>query len=87
MSAGLYCITNSFSVLPETGIGFTKIYPFLADPEEEAKRLAEEIRHGIYLLKTEKFYAKTNLPFIDREYSWHSRIKEWQDFYNRINMV
>jgi glycosyltransferase involved in cell wall biosynthesis len=87
MSAGLYCITNSFSVLPETGMGFTKIYPFLVDPEEEAKRLAEEIRHGIYLLKTEKFHAKSYTPFIDREYSWHSRIKEWQDFYNRINMV
>ena len=87
MSAGLYCITNSFSVLPETGMGFTKMYPFLEDPEKEAQQLANEIRYGVDLLKSGKFNPDTQIPFVNKEYSWKSRIKEWQDFSNRINMV
>jgi len=87
MSAGLYCITNSFSVLPETGMGFTKMYPFLEDSEKEAQQMANEIRYGVDLLKSGKFNPDTQIPFVNKEYSWNSRIKEWQDFSNRINMV
>ena len=87
MSAGLYCITNSFSALPETGIGFSKIYPFLVDPEKEAEQMAKEIRQGIDLLKSGKFNPNTQVPFINKEYSWDSRIKEWKNFSNKINVV
>ena len=87
LSSGLYCITNSFSALPETGIGFSKIYPFLVDPEKEAEQMAKEIRQGIDLLKSGKFNPNTQVPFVNKEYSWDSRIKEWQDFSNTINMV
>jgi glycosyltransferase involved in cell wall biosynthesis len=87
MSAGLYCITNSFSVLPETGIGLTKIYPFLLDNDKDAEKLAEEIRSGIELLRSKDFNPNTQISFVNKEYSWDSRIKEWKDFSNTINMV
>jgi glycosyltransferase involved in cell wall biosynthesis len=87
MSAGLYCITNSFSVLPETGMGLTKIYPFLLDNDKDAEKLAEEIRSGIELLRSKDFNPNTQISFVNKEYSWDSRIKEWKDFSNTINMV
>jgi glycosyltransferase involved in cell wall biosynthesis len=87
MSAGLYCITNSFSVLPETGMGFTKIYPFLEDPKEEAKVLAKEIKTGINLIKSRKFSPNIQTAFVNSEYSWNSRVEDWKNFSHKISLV
>jgi glycosyltransferase involved in cell wall biosynthesis len=87
LSAGLYCITNSFSTLPETGMGFSKIYPFLVDPEKESIVMAKEIKKAVDLIKNVKFDPNIQVPFVNKEYSWKSRIEEWKEFSNTINMV
>jgi glycosyltransferase involved in cell wall biosynthesis len=55
MCSGLYCITNSFTVLPETGIGLTNIYPFVEDNDIQAQVLADEIKKGINLISKKQF--------------------------------
>jgi glycosyltransferase involved in cell wall biosynthesis len=85
MSAGLYCITNSYGALPETGIGLTKIYPFNVNPEQEAQALAKEIEKAINTLRSGTFDYLTQAAITNKTYSHEERLKEWISFSNDIN--
>jgi glycosyltransferase involved in cell wall biosynthesis len=85
MSAGLYCITNSYGALPETGIGLTKIYPFNVDPQQEAQALAKEIEKAIDTLRSGTFDYLTQAAITNKTYSHEERLKEWISFSNDIN--
>jgi len=85
MSAGLYCITNSYGALPETGIGLTKIYPFNVNPEQEAQALAKEIEKAIDTLRSGTFDYLTQAAITNKTYSHEERLKEWISFSNDIN--
>ena len=85
MSAGLYCITNSYGALPETGIGLTKIYPFNVNPEKEAQLLAREIEKAIHTLRSGTFDYLTQAAITNKIYSREERLKEWILFSNDIN--
>jgi glycosyltransferase involved in cell wall biosynthesis len=82
MSAGLYCITNSYGALPETGIGLTKIYPFNVNPEQEAQALAKEIEKAIDTLRSGTFDYLTQAAITNKTYSHEERLKEWISFSN-----
>jgi len=85
MSAGLYCITNSYGALPETGMGLTKIYPFNVNPEKEAQLLAKEIEKAIHTLRSEKFDYLAQAATANKAFSREERLKEWVSFSNDIN--
>lgn len=85
MSAGLYCITNSYGALPETGIGLTKVYPFTVNAEKEAQTLAGEIEKAIHTLRSGKFDYLTQAAIANKTYSQDERLKEWISFSNDIN--
>lgn len=85
LSAGLYCITNSYGALPETGIGLTKIYPFNVDAEKEAQLLAKEIEKAIDTLKSGTFDYLTQAAIANKTYSHEERLKDWLSFSNEIN--
>ena len=80
LSAGLYCITNSFTVLPETGSGYTKIYPFNRDMKEQAKILSEYILAGIKEVRSGQFKSDLQVRHINQLFSWQERIKDWEQF-------
>ena len=85
MSAGLYCITNSYGALPETGIGLTKIYPFIMDADKESQILASEIEKAIDTLRSGTFDYLTQAAITNKTYSHEERLKEWISFSNDIN--
>ena len=85
LSAGLYCITNSYGALPETGIGLTKIYPFNVDAEKEAQLLAKEIEKAINTLRSGTFDYLTQAAVANKAYSHEERLKEWLSFSDEIN--
>jgi glycosyltransferase involved in cell wall biosynthesis len=84
MSAGLYCITNSFTVLPETGIGLTKIYPFDNDLKNQALTLSKKILEAVDSIKKKRFDPINQAVKTNDYYSWKSVSKEWLDFSNKI---
>lgn len=86
MAAGLYCITNSFTVLPETGIGLTKIYPFNEDLNKQAETLSNKIIKAIDLIRNDKFYAFGQVQTVNNYYSWRVVSKEWLDFAKEIGV-
>ncbi len=86
MSAGLYCITNSFTVLPETGIGLTKIYPFNRDLDKQSETLANEISKGIQDLRDNRFDQVSQVVKTNYHYSWKTVAKEWIKFANEIEV-
>ena len=86
MGAGLYCITNSFTVLPETGIGLTKIYPFNEDLTKQAITISNEITKAIELIRNDKFYAFGQVQAVNNYYSWRVISKEWLDFAKEIGV-
>jgi glycosyltransferase involved in cell wall biosynthesis len=85
MSAGLYCITNSYGALPETGIGLTKIYPFNVDPEKEIRALAREIEKAIDTLKSGTFDYLTQAAITNKTYSQDEILKDWISFSKDTN--
>ena len=85
LSAGLYCITNNYGALPETGIGLTKIYPFNIDADKEAQFLATEIEKAIDTLKSGNFDYLTQAAIANKAYSYEERLKDWLSFSNKIN--
>jgi len=86
MCSGLYCITNSFTVLPETGIGLTNIYPFVEDNDIQAQVLADEIKKGINLISKKQFNPLLQSKKANEVYSWNNVLKQWVDFIAKINV-
>ena len=86
LAAGLYCITNSFTVLPETGIGLTKIYLFNQDLNKQAITLSNEITKAIDLIRNDKFYSFGQVQTVNNYYSWRVVSKEWLDFAKEIGV-
>lgn len=82
MSAGLYCITNSFTVLPETSMGYAKIYPFNKNPEKETELITKMITDGISEIRSGKFNPDLQIKHTNENYSWDSRVKDWEKFCN-----
>lgn len=85
MSAGLYCITNDYGALPETGARLTKIYQSDPDAKEEAQRLAYEIEKAIHELRSGTFDYITQAAIANKAYSHEERLKDWLSFSNEIN--
>ena len=85
LSAGLYCITNSYGALPETGTGLSKIYPFNVDAKKEAQTLAGEIEKAIHALRSGEFDYLTQAAIANKSFSREERLKEWISFSNDIN--
>jgi glycosyltransferase involved in cell wall biosynthesis len=85
MSAGLYCITNNYAALPETGVGLTKIYPFNLDAEKEAQLLAREIEMAVDTLRSGNFDYLAQAVIANKAYSHEERLKEWISFSKDIN--
>jgi glycosyltransferase involved in cell wall biosynthesis len=86
MCAGLYCITNSFTVLPETGIGLTNIYPFVEDLNIQAEILAGEIQRGIHEISSGSFNPLIQSKKANEVYSWDKLINNWVDFIKKISV-
>ncbi len=86
MSAGLYCITNSFTVLPETGIGLTEIYPFNEDLKEQSKMLSDRIVKAIGEIRSGRFNNAWQIDKANSHYSWEYVSKEWLNFANEIRV-
>ena len=86
MCSGLYCITNSFTVLPETGIGLTNIYPFVEDNDIQAQVLADEIKKGIDSISKKQFNPLLQSKKANETYSWNNVLKQWVDFIAKINV-
>lgn len=82
MSAGLYCITNDLTVLPETGIGLTKIFNFTFDEEEHISRTKDMILSGIDDLKYFNPLIQSRLT--NDKYSWDSVRNKWIMFGQKI---
>lgn len=85
LSGGLYCITNNSSVLAETSIGYADVYPFKSHPDDEAKILAERIKHGYHMMKSGEFNHLEQVKKINEYYSWDNRINDWKRFSNSIS--
>jgi glycosyltransferase involved in cell wall biosynthesis len=81
MCAGLNCITNSFTVLPETGIGLTTIYPFTYVDQDQASMLAMLIRDAVEQSRSDSIKKELQTTIANQHYSWETRLKDWQDFY------
>jgi glycosyltransferase involved in cell wall biosynthesis len=86
LSGGLYCITNSFTVLPETGIGLTEIYPYNPDSDSQAITLANKIIKGIGEIRSGNFDHKSQIAKANDYYSWNTVSKEWLRFADKISM-
>jgi len=86
LSGGLYCITNSFTVLPETGIGLTQMYPYNPDSDSQARTLADKIIHGIKEIRSGTFDHKNQILKANDYYSWSTVSKEWLRFADKISM-
>ena len=86
MAAGLYCITNSFTVLPETGIGLTKVYAFNKDLDKQALTLSNEIIKAVNTIRSDKFYSFKQVQAVNDYYSWRVVSKEWLDFAKEIGV-
>lgn len=81
MCAGLNCITNSFTVLPETGIGLTTIYPFTYVDQDQARMLSLLIRDAVEQSRSDSIKKELQTTIANQYYSWETRLKDWQDFY------
>lgn len=81
MCAGLNCITNSFTVLPETGIGLTTIYPFTYVEKDQARMLSILIRNAVEEVRSDSIKKEVQSAIANEHYSWETRLKDWQDFY------
>jgi glycosyltransferase involved in cell wall biosynthesis len=86
LSGGLYCITNSFTVLPETGIGLTKMYPYSLDSNSQARTLADKIIQGIDDIRSGRFDQIKQIVKANDYYSWNTVSKEWLRFADKISM-
>jgi glycosyltransferase involved in cell wall biosynthesis len=86
LSGGLYCITNSFTVLPETGIGLTEIYPYNPDSDSQARTLADKIIKGIDEIRSGRFDGTSQMVKANDYYSWNTVSKEWLRFADKISM-
>ena len=86
LSGGLYCITNSFTVLPETGIGLTQMYPYNPDSNSQARTLADKIIQGISEIRSGTFDHKNQILKANDYYSWNTVSKEWLRFADKISM-
>jgi glycosyltransferase involved in cell wall biosynthesis len=86
LSGGLYCITNSFTVLPETGIGLTNMYPYNPDPDSQSITLADKIIEGIDDIRSGRFDQISQIVKANNYYSWNTVSKEWLRFADKISM-
>lgn len=84
LSAGLYCVTNSFTSLPETGLGYVKMYPFDADIKNQAKTLSELIKAGVSEIRESKFNSEDQVRHVNNVFSWNTRKKDWEKFIQEL---
>lgn len=80
LAAGCYAITSNIGALSETGLGFNKTYPYSANRDIHARRLAKEIEVAVEKVSNNYFSSDAQVESINNYYSWENRISDWKAF-------
>lgn len=86
LTAGCQVVTTGYGALPETCGDWATYIPYGPNRDMMADRFAFELNKAIDNYWTEENQAKLRLQnqHYNAHHTWPVRIKEWQDFFNRI---
>lgn len=87
MSAGCLCVHSDIAGLPETACGFTNMYSYCADIGQHQQRFENELERAILQYQSGDIdHLVRQKNYIDSNYSWDIRIKEWHDYLKNLNI-
>jgi UDP-glucose:(glucosyl)LPS alpha-1,2-glucosyltransferase len=88
MSAKCLCVHSDLAALPETSSNFGVMYNYVANINEHAYILYENLRNTLNTIITSTVATKNHLAlqkvYFDNFYSWNRRAKEWEVTLNKI---
>lgn len=86
-AAGCSLVTTDLGALPETGSMFAKMMTIKPSEKSIAVHYAEHLGRAIdsYWDRENQELLKQQSDFYNKFYSWETRAKEWNDFFERIH--
>ena len=80
LAAGCSVLTSNLGALPETGLGFSRHYGFIASKKAHTDRFTRELKRTITEYRNGQFDNTTQVEVINNYYSWETRLKDWVQF-------
>jgi glycosyltransferase involved in cell wall biosynthesis len=86
-AAGCSLVTTDLGALPETGSMYAKMMTIKSDEEDIRINYAKHLNDAIdsYWDKSNQEFLKEQSNFYNKYYSWETRAKEWNLFFEKIS--
>jgi glycosyltransferase involved in cell wall biosynthesis len=80
LAAGCSVVASNLAALPETGMGFARLYGYIPDRQKHIERFAGELKQTITEYRNGQFDSTAQVQVINNYYSWDTRIQDWVKF-------
>jgi len=84
LAAGCSVVASNLAALPETSLGFARLYGYIPDRQKHIERFARELKKTITEYREGKFDSTRQVEVINQYYSWETRIQDWVQFSKEI---
>jgi glycosyltransferase involved in cell wall biosynthesis len=84
MSAGLLCVTSDLGAIPEISNGYTSMYKFSNDSEENIKMFSDKLNESAAIIKSGKWNPEEQIEFVNKTYSWQTIKEKWLEFHELL---
>lgn len=84
LAAGCSVVASNLAALPETGMGFARLYGYIPDRQKHIERFAGELKQTITEYRNGQFDSTAQVQVINNYYSWDTRIQDWVKFSKKL---
>lgn len=84
MSANCICVHSDIAAMPETSNGHTMMYSFTKNRAEHADAFQRQLELAIYKHRSGYQVDPKQKQYIDENYSWDMRIREWESYLKEL---
>ena len=80
LAAGCSVVASNLAALPETAMGFARLYGYIPNRQKHVERFARELKQTITEYREGKFDNTHQVEIINEYYSWETRVQQWSNF-------
>jgi glycosyltransferase involved in cell wall biosynthesis len=80
LAAGCSVVASNLAALPETSLGFARLYGYIPDRQKHVERFARELKETIAEYREGKFDNTLQVEITNKYYSWETRVQQWVKF-------
>lgn len=80
LAAGCSVVASNLAALPETSLGFARLYGHVPDRQKHIERFAKELKETIVEYRNGNFDNTNQVQIINNYYSWDTRVQDWIKF-------